>query len=36
MINNDGDKVKINIQDINDSKKSEVWVFKDNKLGKLK
>lgn len=36
MINNDGDKVIINIQDINDSKKSEVWVFKDNKLAKLK
>lgn len=36
MINNDGDKVKINIQDINDSKKSEVWVFKDNKIVKLK
>ncbi|WP_139308865.1 hypothetical protein [Pantoea sp. 1.19] len=36
MINNDGDKVKINIQDINDSKKSEVWIFKDNKLEKLK
>lgn len=36
MINNDGDKVKINIQDINDSKKSEVWIFKDNKLAKLK
>lgn len=36
MINNDGDKVKINIQDINNSKKSEVWVFKDNKLLKLK
>ncbi|WP_180812954.1 hypothetical protein, partial [Klebsiella pneumoniae] len=36
MINNDGDKVIVNIQDINDSKKSEVWVFKDNKLAKLK
>ncbi|WP_336666945.1 hypothetical protein [Enterobacter mori] len=36
MINNDGYKVKINIQDVNDSKKSEVWVFKDNKLEKLK
>lgn len=36
MINNEGDNVKINIQDINDSKKSEVWVFKDNKLVKLK
>ncbi|HFE2857059.1 TPA: hypothetical protein ACF239_004935 [Klebsiella pneumoniae] len=36
MINNDGDKVIVNIQDINDSKKSKVWVFKDNKLAKLK
>lgn len=36
MINNGGDKVIVNIQDINDSKKSEVWVFKDNKLAKLK
>lgn len=36
MINNDGVKVKINIQDANDSKKSDVWVFKDNKLVKLK
>ncbi|MGJ3448913.1 hypothetical protein [Enterobacter sp. PTB] len=36
MINNDGDKVKINIQDISDSKKSEVWTFKGNKLVKLK
>lgn len=36
VINNDGDKVKINIQDGNDSKDSEVWVFKGNKLAKLK
>lgn len=36
MINNDGDKVKINIQDVNDSKNSEVWIFKDNKLEKQK
>ncbi|CAB5671519.1 Uncharacterised protein [Klebsiella variicola] len=36
MINNDGDKVKINIQDVNDPKNSEVWIFKDNKLARLK
>lgn len=36
VVNNDGDKVKINIQDGNDSKNSEVWIFKDNKLAKLK
>lgn len=36
MINNDGDKVKINIQDVNDPKNSEVWIFKDNKLAMLK
>ncbi|EPY6920819.1 hypothetical protein ACXEHH_002613 [Klebsiella variicola] len=36
MINNDGDKVKINIQDVNDPKNSEAWIFKDNKLARLK
>lgn len=36
MINNDGDRVIINIQDVNDPKNSEVWIFKDNKLAKLK
>ena len=36
MINNDGDKVKINIQDVNDPKNSEVWIFKYNKLARLK
>ncbi|EBO4212769.1 hypothetical protein DLA25_22420 [Salmonella enterica] len=36
VINNDSDKVKINIQNGDDSKNSEVWIFKDNKLVKLK
>ncbi|PXK67041.1 hypothetical protein DMS07_27220 [Klebsiella variicola] len=36
MINNDGDKVKINIQYVNDPKNSEAWIFKDNKLARLK
>ena len=36
MVNNDGVKVKINIQDSNNSKNSDVWIFKDNKLARLK
>ena len=36
VVNNDGDKVKINIKDNSDSKKPEVWIFKSNKLAKLK
>ncbi|MCG7780616.1 hypothetical protein [Lelliottia amnigena] len=35
VINYDGDKVKVNIQDSNDSKNSESWIFKDNKLTKM-
>jgi len=36
VVNNDGDKIKINIQDGNNSKKTEAWIFKDNKISKLK
>ena len=35
VINYVGDKVKVNIQDSNDSKNSESWIFKDNKLTKM-
>ncbi len=36
VVNNDRDKVKIDIRDINDPKKIEVWIFKGNKLTKQK
>ena len=36
MVNNDGVKVKINIQDGNNSKNSDVCIFKDYKLARLK